>query len=257
MRGRTASDFDWRDAAAYAPLLGADRSLFAWEWLRRDSRYGAAAVRALAAGRDGARGEFGAGEFGLVAFEPPHLPIPRARPMWTAEKLPFVLQASAVGSRMHSDAFALNQVRRFATIASTPGAERLLLSDGFRSIRIDVRGASLLSGPVRLKYELAGLASAKPELLTLRRFIALASNGEFSRSLHPPDPRAERHILLLRTWDALLAGEDQRTIAAELLSDRAAATRWRVKSPSLRSQVQRLVRNARSMAAAGFWELLG
>jgi hypothetical protein len=31
------SGFDWRDAAAYAPLLEADRSLFAWEWLRRDS----------------------------------------------------------------------------------------------------------------------------------------------------------------------------------------------------------------------------
>lgn len=256
MRGRTASDFDWRDAAAYAPLLGADRSLFAWEWLRRDSRYGAAAVRALSRGYDDAHGDIGPGEFGLVAFEPPHLPVPRARPMWTAEKLPFVLQASAGGSKMDADVFPLDLLRGFITLACAPGIERLLLSDGFRSIRIDARGTSLLSRPVRLQYELTGIASAKPQLLTLRRFIALASNGEFSRSLHPPDPRAERHILLLRTWDALLAGEDQRTIAAELLSDRAAATRWRVNSPSLRSQVQRLVRNARAMAAGGLWDVL-
>ena len=35
---------DWRDAAAYEPLLEADRSLIAWEWLRRDRGYREAAA---------------------------------------------------------------------------------------------------------------------------------------------------------------------------------------------------------------------
>jgi hypothetical protein len=70
------------------------------------------------------------------------------------------------------------------------------------------------------------------------------------------DPGARRQILLLRAWDALQTGADLRTIAVELLSNRAAEKRWRVNSPSLRSQAQRLVQGARTLAGGGFWNLL-
>jgi len=86
--------------------------------------------------------------------------------------------------------------------------------------------------------------------------MALAATGSLSPHLHPPDRRAHRHILLLRTFDALAAGVGQRAIAAALLGNRANETRWRIEAPSLRSQVQRLVRAARLMAAGGFWSLL-
>jgi hypothetical protein len=94
-----------------------------------------------------------------------------------------------------------------------------------------------------------GIAAARAPLPVLQRFLALASTGIFSRSLHAPDPRANRQVLLLRAWDARQDGAAQRTIATELLSGEAAEMRWRVKSPSLRSQVQRLVQAARSMAS--------
>jgi hypothetical protein len=63
-------------------------------------------------------------------------------------------------------------------------------------------------------------------------------------------------ILLLRAFDALAAGASQRDIAQILLSASAGLPSWRVMSPSLRSQAQRLTRSARTMAAGSFWALL-
>ena len=66
----------------------------------------------------------------------------------------------------------------------------------------------------------------------------------------------ERALSQLSAHDALAAGADQREIAAVLLSIDAAEPRWRNRSPSLRSQVQRLVRGARRMGSGGYVELL-
>jgi hypothetical protein len=251
---------DWRNADAYRPLLQAERSIFAWEWLRRIPAYRAAALRS---GVNQAKlplgilpEQPGAARWGLHLFEDPSLSFVEARPIWRIDRHAFVLSASAKVSRLDPDAFALERLRHFATLARSPEVERLLLSDGCRSIRLDVRGSSLLSGPVRLKYELEGIAAAKAPLLVLQRFLVLATKGNFSRSLHRHDPRARRQILLLRTWDALQDGAGQRAIAAELLSSQAAEKRWRVRSPSLRSQIQRLVQAARSTARGGFWHFL-
>jgi hypothetical protein len=241
-------------------LLQAERPIFAWEWLRRLPGYRASAhrngtrqsqrpLRALSE-------QSQAGRWGLHVLEDATLSAETARPIWRLDRHPFVLRACAEPFGKDEDAFVLDRLRQFATLAGPPGDEHLLLSDGCRSIRVDVWGASLLSGPVRLKYELQGVAAAEAPLLVLQRFLALASKRTFSRSLHTPVSRARRQILLLRTWDALQEGADQRTIAAELLSGRAVEKRWRVSSPSLRSQAQRLAQDARTMANGGFWGLL-
>jgi hypothetical protein len=62
--------------------------------------------------------------------------------------------------------------------------------------------------------------------------------------------------MLLRTWDGLAAGADQRQLAEVLLSRSAGGPRWRAREPSVRSQVQRLVRSARAFAAGGYRVLL-
>lgn len=69
--------------------------------------------------------------------------------------------------------------------------------------------------------------------------------------------RRKRHILFLRAWDGLPAGATQRSLAAVLLREEAAAARWRTEAPSLRSQIQRLARGARAMAHGAYWRLLG
>lgn len=246
---------DWRDAQAYAPLLGAERSLHAWEWLRRDPVYRAAARAAALGAGDARRG--GAERWGLHRFEHPERAVPHARPVWRADRHPPVLPAVAGGRPAAADAFDLGRFSDISVLVRSPeGAEHLLLSDGRRTLRLDVRAGSLATGPVELRYLLAGFASAEAPLLTLRRLLALQRTGCFARSLHRPETRARRWILMLRARDALDDGADQRDIAEALLSREAAGPRWRSRVSSLRSRAQRLVHGARVMAGGGYWELL-
>lgn len=246
---------DWRDASAYASLLDADRSFHAWEWLRRDRAYREAARAERAP--DAGRARPGPRSWGLEAFEDPDLVTPAARPLWSREVHPFVL--SAVAARVGSAADAFN-LARFAALAklhrSEDGIEHVLLADGLRALRLDVIAGSIGQGPAQLRYLLAGIASAAPPLLTLQRLLVFCRTGRFARSLHRPEAKAGRWVLMLRAWDGLAAGADQRQIAAVLLSARAAERRWRSETPSLRSQAQRLVREARRMAGGGWRALL-
>jgi len=249
VEAQLGSGFDWRDAAAYAPLLGADRSLFAWEWLRRDPEYLAAArcaQRQLPAFENPA-----AARFGLVAFEHPGLGVPEARPLWRSGIHPLVL-AVEPGAGSPEDSFLLDRLSRYSTLVAGAKSEHLLLSDGFRAIRIDAPAGTFGTAPVFLRYRLEGFASAKEQLLTLQRFLALFRTGGFARSLHPQERSARRWILILRARDALSAGASQRQIAQGLLSSSVAEPRWRIREPSVRLQAQRLLRSATKLGNGGY-----
>lgn len=253
--------WDWRDGAYYAPLLQLERPGFAWEWLRRDPEYrrevgstspvgtGASAIVEPIAPA--------AGRWGLLRFEPPDIPAPAARPIWSRSVFPRVLAASARSGPDAEDLFELDPFAQLARLAlDESGSEHLLLSNGFQSIRLDVVGGSVRAGPALLSYHIAGLAAAEPPLHVLRQLIALCRNGHFSTMLHRPDPRAARWVMLLRVHDALAAGADQRTMAEILLAPEAGLPRWRVEAPSLRSRTQRLVRQARLLAEGGYARFL-
>lgn len=258
MRPEPGHATDWRDAAAYAPLLEADRSVFAWEWLRRDPGYRPAAERALERPSGPVGGEsLDAARWGLLAFEAPQLGAPAARPMWRAEVHPYVLGADAAPAAEACDSFEFARLRAITTlITASDRREHLLISDGFRTIRLDILSGSLRQGPVCLRYRLSGFASVERPLLTLRRLLALWRTRRFAAGLHPAEARARRTVLMLRAHDALASGATQREIAAELLSGEAGEARWRTRVPSLRSQVQRLVRGALRLAAGGYLEFL-
>lgn len=256
MQSESAYGSDWRDAAAYAPLLGADRSLFAWEWLRRDRGYRTAAERSLSA-QGIAEAFSGPERFGVVAFELPHLTVPNARPLWRSDVHPFVLPVDLCrAAPSAADELDLERMGDLARIIVENGAEHLLLSDGLRSIRLDGPSGVFTKGPAFLRYSIEGLISAERPLLTLRRLLALCRTGQFSRSLHPREVRARRWIMMLRAYDGLEAGADQRQIAKELFSSSVSEPRWRSRESSVRSQVQRLVRSARRLAAGGYRRLL-
>lgn len=251
---------DWRDSRAYAPLLQADRSCLAWEWLRRDPSFQSEALDAIFA-RPSARNhpigeEAPALAWGLHAFEDPRLPAPVARPIWAACRHSLVLEAVAEPCRPGPDAFELERFARLATLVHGREAGRLLLCDGLRFIRLDIGGCRLAGGPVRLHYQVSGLESAARPLYVLQRFLALVQRNAFVPSLHPPWRRAGRQALLLRAFDALANGASQREIASQLLSARASEARWRIETASVRAQSQRLVRAARAMAAGEYWGLL-
>jgi len=248
---------DWTDATAYAPLLGIERAGFAWEWLRRSPGYGSAARRALDRADADVRPEDPrALAWNLHAFEDPDLAAPGARPVWAAVAHPWVLAATARRSAADADALDLAQFKPLARLVASPQGERLLLSDGARSICLDVSGDSLRDSPVRLSYELAGIEALERPLLLLHRLRAFAAAGRFVASLHPRPGRTFRLIQLLRAYDGLRAGARHIDIADVLLRSGLERGRWRVHSPSVRSQAQRLAGTARHMAASQFWTLL-
>jgi hypothetical protein len=244
-----ASSLDWRDGDAYAPLLDADRSLFAWEWLRRDPGYRALFDRAATSANGERLQQQLVDRFGLLAFERPGISVPDVRPLWASPVHPAVLEVEPIAGDRRQDRFDLGRLGCLATILVGIERDHLLLSDGLRMIRLDGPPGTFGTGPVCFRYGLQGLHSAAPGLLTLRRFLALCSRGRFARTLHPREQRARRWILLLRAHDALASGASQREIAEVLLKRSAAEPRWRLRDPSLRSQSQRLVRAVR--AAAG------
>ena len=248
---------DWIDGTAYASLLEIERAGFAWEWLRRQPEYETAARRALDRCWIGQRLEDSrALAWNLHAFEDPDLPAPEARPVWIAAAHPWVVRAAAEWSGNDEDALDLGRLGPAVTLVFSTDAERLLLTDGYRSIRLDLSGSGIARSPVRLSYELAGIETLERPLLVLRRLRALAITGRFRPSLHPRFRRAHRMVQLLRTHDALRAGASQADIAQVLLRQNLERSRWRIHSPSIRSQAQRLVAAARHMSKSGFWRLL-
>ena len=247
---------DWRNTAAYRPLLLVERTSLAWEWLRRQPKFQAAALHAVESGRCSNWEERKALAWNLHAFEDPRVPAPLARPVWASPACKWVVNAFARPCLPGDDCIDFERLQRFRTIVRSQEAERLLLSDGYQSIRIDVHGARLDQGPVRLTFQLQGNAGLDRSLILLQRLRALCHNGCFRSQTSPQFQRAARLVLLLRTFDALRAGASQAEIAATLLQSDLERRRWRAHSSSVRSQAQRLSREAKRMAADRFWELL-
>lgn len=262
MRSGEGHTADWKDAAAYAPLLQVGRAGFAWEWLRRDEGYRAAAAGALRSTEPPhplppRQGDPLAEQWGLHDFEPPDRNAIGARPVWRHEIFSHVLQATAADEGGDEDRLDLDRLKRFVTLVVDPsGTEHLLLSDGTRAVRLDIVSGTVRAGPARLHYRLEGFRRVEGPLLVLRQLLGLSRTGKFSSVLHPSERRARRWILLLRTYDALVADASQREIAEALLGLGISEPRWRLNASSSRSRAQRLVRQARRIAAGGYLSLL-
>jgi hypothetical protein len=195
-------------------------------------------------------------EWGLLAFEDPRLAVPAARPLWAAEACGWVIGAVAKPAFDREDAFDLGKLCRFATLRSSEAAQHLLLSDGLRSIRLDVTGAPIAAGEVGLSFTLAGLKSLERPMIIISRLRSLAISGGFASSLYSSSQRTRRLVLMLRAFDAWRSGASHADVAEALLSNRLERRGWRIHSPSLRSQAQRLMRASRAMAENGYRGLL-
>ena len=248
----TADIPDWRRAEDYRWLEGCSRAAFAWEWLRRQAAY----RRAWEESRGSLDLEKGiAGLWNLHSFEDPRFTSTNARPMWTREAFPFVLEARARRCCSLDDCFDFTCLGHLMTRACDSHCEHLLISNGCHFLRVDVFGRSVGCGPVSLEFRLSGLKVLSAPLTALRQLRSLTLNGAFAASLHPSERRGRRMVMLLRAFDALAAGASQKEIADQLLVA-VPQQRWRTLAPSLRGQAQRLVKGARIYAAGRFWNLL-
>lgn len=184
------------------------------------------------------------------------MPAPDARIIWRADLDPGAIAANAVAAASSDpDAIDATQVSRWLSAAvDEAGVEHVVLSDGWQHIRLDIERGSLLAGiPVILHYRLVGLVNIEPQLLPLRRLLALVRHRRFLRSLATKDARIPRHLQALRVYDALGAGASQREIAEVLFGSVAESVD---RADSLRSRVRRLAREAKGMASGGWRTLM-
>ncbi len=231
---------------------------------RRSPGNGCAAIKATSTGmrvpasspaQDGTEAPFGRG--GSTFAEDPEVSAPGARLIWSADIDPGTIEVEALPARRDSgDAIDPATFAEWLALArSEDGREHVVITDGFRRIRLDVAAGSLAAGPVRLRYRLEGIAALRPRVLPLRRLLALCDNRRFAVSLFPLDPKIGRFVDMLRVHDGLIAGASLGDLAEVLYGTEAGDTKAR-RSDSLRSRVRRLVREARAMAAGGYRDLM-
>jgi hypothetical protein len=236
---------DWRDAKVYDRLLPGDRRCFAWEWLRRSSAYN----DAWAHGGEPER-------FGLLRLENPALGAIEARPIWSAACDGAVLNADGRPADS-ADRLEFAKLSRFATIVPGPGnIQRILLSDGLHSIRLDLAAATL-SLPLALMWHIDGVRNLRPQIIALAQFGSLATRGQFAPALYPRERRARRWIAMLRVHDALAMDAVNREIVEALFNVRVAGPNWRIGASAWRLRVQRLAVGGRACLAMSMDRWLG
>jgi len=230
---------DWRNAADYQVLRTADRSAFAWEWLRRSAVYRYAWNNRDSRGDD-------ARVFGLERFEDPLHRVPVARPIWSAS-----IDKSVIIAKVHSlcaaasDRIDLLDLQNLVTLTvDEDQIEHLLLSDGLHGLRIDVVEGTLIGCPAVLRYLIEGLDTLRGPLAAIERLVRLSKTGSLDRPGARSTRLPDRWISELRVADALIGGADYQDIARVLYGHLVPADGWRTTNTAFRSRVQRLARAA-------------
>jgi hypothetical protein len=196
---------------------------------------------------------------GFTFAEHPAVAAPDARLIWCAPLDPGVLRVDAIlTSADNPERVDPVMLKRWITaVTDRAGAEQAVLSDGRKHIRLEIDSGTLRgTRPVLLRYRLAGIVKVKPAVLTLSRFLDLYRHRRFSATLFPRDRRIPRWIQLLRIHDARAAGASQREIAEVLFGSDEVAKAWRGKSDAMRAHVRRMIKDAQTMAAGRYRELM-
>lgn len=241
---------DWRKAQTYLPLLGADPSVWAWEFARRG--LDAKAVNGAAPSSAG-----GAPELCFVGEGPPGDPLPTALWRWQADGAVAVLSAQPASA---GDPAAMDLVRcgAPALVARTAdGEQHVLISDGLRRLRLAVVEGDVLAGPVVFRFHLPALGGGQGALDNLRRLMALRDTGGLGGGRDRPLAKASRWLQVLRVHDARQAGATHRDIALFLFGETRVCEDWSAGSDYMRMRVQRLVRAAEQTVAGGYRALFG
>lgn len=154
------------------------------------------------------------------------------------------------------DAVSAEMLRPWFSSIIDQSGEHVVLSDGLRRIRIDVKNGDLSHGPVVLMFLIEASRSAPCNVMPLRRALEVIARGRFPANMFPPQPRAQRALALLRVHDAVADGATHREIAEALFGRDRVKLAWKGVSDSMRSQVRRMVSAARVLSAGAYQGML-
>jgi len=241
---------DWRDAHTYEGLLGADRSVWAWEFARRGlDQPGGAAAFAPQAGR--------APELCFVGDGPPGDPLPIALWRWQSDGSAPVFSVEPAGARDPAAIDLKGLDVATLVVRTADGDQHVLISDGVRRLRLAVVQGDVLSGPAAFRFHLPALARGVGSLEGVRRLVALRDTGRLEPGGAPAPAKAPRWLQILRAHDARRDGASHRDIAVSLFGEARVREDWRPGSDYMRMRIQRLVRAAEQAVAGGYRALFG
>lgn len=229
-----------------------DRADFAQEFLRRNAAYRAAWARLGTAGMSAEAGDE-ARRWGLSTLFDPARPVRAAPAIWRAEAASQVVSLAPVPHL--SGAAPLPDLRPCAEFVDGQARNIVVDRDGVRHrLRLfapepDARLAILLP-PLGEALHAAACDAA-------RRMIAGLAVAEPAAALRPSLLQHQRLALLLRVLDAWIQGASNREIGTGIVYPWLAgtdATAW--KATGERRRVQRLLAEARHLAAGGYRDLL-
>lgn len=163
-------------------------------------------------------------------------------------------EATGRSDRQAFDVFAQHVPTEILKCRERP--EELRLVSAGRIIRLHIASGTLLEGPVRLSFHLAGTRHLSIRLRALRAFDHYLRRGQIPSPPVPFAPASKRMAMMLATLDGLARGWSQKRIAAALFGDKAVATDWGGQSDFLKSRVRRLIRQAEALGEGGYLGLL-
>ena len=234
-----------------------DRADFAQEFLRRNAGYRAAWAASRAASPVPGRPEIADGaarHWGLVRLFDPDRPVRSTPAIWRADCASQIVSLGPVPADF-TGAAPLPETAPLADLDVEDARHIVLDIAGVRH-RLHVRAAAP-RGPLAILLPPLGDALRAAACDAARRMFAGLSVAEPASILRPSALQRQRLALLLRVLDASLAGASNRDIGLRIVYPWLAAIdalAW--KATSERRRVQRLVAEARDLAASGYRDLL-
>ena len=229
-----------------------DRADFAPEFLRRNATYRAVWAR-LGDAELSADAREEARKWGLCPLFDPARPVRAAPAIWRADVASQIV--SLVPAPHLPGAAALPDVRPVVEICDADARNIVLDCAGVRH-RLRLPAADR-HAPLAILLPPLGDPLRAAACDATRRMIAGLALAEPAAALHPSALQSQRLALLLRVLDAWSEGASNREIGTRIVYPWLGGTdavAW--KSTGERRRVQRLLAEARHIAAAGYLDLL-
>lgn len=248
-------DAPWACFAAYVYVLHLEPASRAWEFLRRNPRYGREWMRYHrgASSRVAAR-------WGLATLVDPRLDARQASPVWVIGTPPPIalVRNERRGTQIHAataERFSLWRLAGRKALLDDGSGLRLLVRCLSQEVQLRL-GDRLASGD-RFAYQIpaAGEIQAAWNALTVFRTLVPVSGSGLESSRGRPGRADLFHVRALQVLDGLAAGASQREIAVGLFGTAAVARGWQPDG-ALRAQVRYLIRRARALMEGEYRTLI-
>jgi len=243
---------DWRDPENYRWMASLPRTAWAWEFLRRNPKYGSDYASHLAGHpADNEPDHLGALPWGLLRFENPMNDARSAAVLWQMKTCRDVLPLAAAKMRPGTAVETLDLSKLHCRTAvydfGVEERQEILLAQEGRSLQLSVFGSIPLSEALLLTPALPEVRFSKARLQAVKRLADVVKHGWLRPSLYRRERQSARLARVVQALDGWLAKAPQREIAASLFSKDRVDRDWQDPRNHLRDHVRRAVAYGREL----------